>query len=165
MLIAGDKAANGSQQFEFRTNSKYLHEDLTSGSGDTTERTLIACISDIHCGDVRATNHNYSWFNKNADALYKFLSYVESHPRIKQLVIMGDLFDEWMVPYYAKPFDTTANITNSIEYFRAIAHNAINKPVFDKLSDISKGGIIDVVYVPGNHDMLVIKDGKVMPRA
>ncbi|PLX09206.1 MAG: hypothetical protein C0598_11875 [Marinilabiliales bacterium] len=158
LLMSGDKAANGSQQFEFRTNSKYLHEDLTSGSGDTTERTLIACISDIHCGDVRATNHNYSWFNKNADALYKFLSYVESHPRIKQLVIMGDLFDEWMVPYYAKPFDTTANITNSIEYFRAIAHNAINKPVFDKLSDISKGGIIDVVYVPGNHDMLVTQD-------
>jgi len=157
-LLVGDNPVNGSQQFEFRTNSKNLHEDLTSGSGDTTERTLIACISDIHCGDVRATNHNYSWFNKNAVALTKFLAYVESHPRIKQLVIMGDLFDEWMVPYYGKPFDATANITNSKEYFTEIAQNPVNKPIFDKLSDISTGGIIDVIYVPGNHDMLVTQD-------
>ncbi len=158
ILLLGDKPAKGSQKFEFRTNSKNLHEELTSVTGDTTERTLIACISDIHCGDVRATNHNYSWFEKNAEALTKFLVYVENHPRIKQLVILGDLFDEWMVPYYSKPFDNEVNITNSKEYFKAISQNPVNKPIFDKLSEISTGGLIDVIYVPGNHDMLVTQD-------
>lgn len=146
------------QSVEFRTTSKDIHEDLNSSSGDTTERTLIACISDIHCGDQRAIEGNYSWFNENADALSDFLDYVKGHQRIKQLVIMGDLFDEWMVPYNRKPFDSAVDITTSKEYFKAIASNSTNKPIFDKLSEISTGGVIDVIYVPGNHDMLVTQD-------
>lgn len=158
ILSTGGYTVNGTQQFEFRTSSKDIHEELMGSSGDTTKRTLIACISDIHCGDERAIKGNYSWFHKNAEALADFLSYVETHPRIKQLVIMGDLFDEWMVPYYVKPFDSSVVITNSKEYFIAIAGNTTNKPIFDKLSDISTGGVIDVIYLPGNHDMLVTQD-------
>lgn len=157
-LSTGGYTVNGTQQFEFRTSSKNIHEALMGTSGDTSQRTLIACISDIHCGDERAIAGNYSWFHENAEALTDFLAYVEAHPRIKQLLIMGDLFDEWMVPYYSKTFDSTVNIRNSKEYFKAIAGNPTNKPIFDKLSDISSGGNIDVIYVPGNHDMLVTED-------
>jgi len=143
---------------ELRTLSRNIHDQLTGYQGGTSNRTLIACISDIHCGDQRAIDGNYSWFNKNAVALADYLDYVKNHPKIKQLVIMGDLFDEWMVPYNRKPFDSAVNITNSKEYFKAIAGNSTNKPIFDKLSEISNGGIIDVIYIPGNHDMLVTQD-------
>ena len=144
------------QVVEFRTTTAHF----TTGYGNSkdTLRTLIAVISDVHCGDQRATDGNYSWFNKNADALVSFLEFVQTNPKIKELVILGDLFDEWMVPYDLPPFDSSVNITNSKEYFIAIANSTVNKPIFDKLREISTAGIIDVIYVPGNHDMLITQD-------
>jgi UDP-2,3-diacylglucosamine pyrophosphatase LpxH len=145
------------EAIELRTSSVHLSyyslhykQDI-----DTVQRTLIACISDIHCGDNRASNNNYSWFGKNADALKSFLIDIENNSKIKQLVIMGDLFDEWMVPYNITPFDSLVNITSSKDYFMAIANSEVNKPIFEKLREISNGGVIDVIYTPGNHDMLI----------
>ncbi len=142
---------------EFRTTASHTPNGLSGNTSDTM-RTIIAVISDIHCGDERATEGNYSWFGKNADALVDFLEFIKTNPRVKELVILGDLFDEWMVPYDHIPFDSSVNITNSKEYFHAIANSSVNKPVFDKLKEISTGGEIHVIYVPGNHDMLVTQE-------
>ncbi len=146
------------QIYEFRTSSVHIHNQLTLSKGDSNERTLIATISDIHCGDARATTSNYSWFHENANALAAYLEYVRTHPKIKELVIQGDLFDEWMVPYYTKPMDTIIGIKNSEDYFKAIANNPLNKPVFDKLREIHSDGVIPIIYIPGNHDMLITKE-------
>ncbi len=64
------------QIYEFRTSSVHIHNQLTLSKGDSNERTLIATISDIHCGDARATTSNYSWFHENANALAAYLEYV-----------------------------------------------------------------------------------------
>ncbi len=146
------------ESHEFRTTATHIHDLISDSKVDTLSRTLIACISDIHCGDQRAIDGNYSWFSKNAEALTNYLEYIEVHPNIKQLVILGDLFDEWMVPYNRKQFDLTFDINNSEDYFDAIANAPVNKPIFEKLSDISTGGIIEVIYVPGNHDMLITQN-------
>lgn len=143
---------------EFRTTAKHISNGLVGNTNDTLERTLIACISDIHCGDERATNGNYSWFGKNAAALEDFLNFIKNNQEVKELVILGDLFDEWMVPYEFSPFDSAVNITNSKEYFHAIANSTVNKPVFDKMQEIISEGEIDIIYVPGNHDMLITQE-------
>lgn len=143
--------------YEFRTTSHELNDLLTGQTNDTT-RTLIAVISDIHLGDQRSHDRHYSWFGKNADALSNYLSFVKNHPNIKQLVIQGDLFDEWLIPYSVKPFDSALGITNSAAFYRAIADAPVNKPIIDKFREIALSGEIDVVYVPGNHDMLITQD-------
>ena len=148
---------NEEKIIEFRTTAKHISYGF-GNTNDTIQRTLIACISDIHCGDERATNGNYSWFGKNADALEKFLDFIKNNEKVKELVILGDLFDEWMVPYEFSPFDSAVNITSSKEYFHAIANSPTNKPVFDKMREIISEGEIDIIYVPGNHDMLITKD-------
>jgi len=160
-LTQGLKSVDGftfieDQIVEFRTST--AHFTLGNNNSKDSLRTLIAVISDIHCGDQRATDGNYSWFGKNADALVSFLELIKTNPKAKELVILGDLFDEWMVPYDLPPFDSSINITNSKEYFISIANSTVNKPIFDKLREISTGGIIDVIYVPGNHDMLITQD-------
>ena len=121
------------------------------------QRTIIACISDIHMGDPRANENHYSWFGKNADALVDFLDFILNNNEVKELVILGDLFDEWLVPYTVNPFDPQSGITNSDQYFNAIANYPTNKPVFDKLREIASKPEIDLIYVQGNHDMLLKK--------
>jgi UDP-2,3-diacylglucosamine pyrophosphatase LpxH len=163
-ILTGLKSAEGNtvvveKSYQFRTTSKHLSDFTVSGtSGDSLRRTLIACISDIHCGDQRANDQHYSWFAKNASALEDFLIYVKNNPRIKELVILGDLFDEWMVPYYVAPFDSLINIKNSGDYFKAIANSIVNKPIFNQINEIISSGEVEVVYVPGNHDMLITED-------
>ncbi len=149
---------NNEEIIEFRTTAKHISDEMIGNNGDTLERTLIACISDIHCGDERATNGNYSWFGENAAAFEDFLNFIKNNQKVKELVILGDLFDEWMVPYEFSPFDSAVNITNSKEYFHAIANSSVNKPVFDKMREIISEGEIDIIYVPGNHDMLITQE-------
>jgi UDP-2,3-diacylglucosamine pyrophosphatase LpxH len=166
------KTTNGlffskNQIVEFRTKSKHISKDVIANTNDTISRTLIACISDIHCGDERAINGDYSWFGKNADALEDFLEFIEGNSEIKELVILGDLFDEWLVPYGIAPFDSSLFITNSKEYFKAIASASVNAGVFSKLNNIANTGDIDVIYVSGNHDMLMTEDilNEIIPNA
>jgi len=147
---------------EFRTTAKTILEIPTKNSGippaDTVERSFIACISDIHMGQARAEDDNYCWFGENADALSSFLDYVVNGGHIKQLVILGDLFDEWLVPYTFNPFDPQTGINNSKEYFESIANSATNKPIIDKFKAIVNNNDIELVYVPGNHDMLLTNE-------
>lgn len=63
-------------------------------SNGTNERNMIVVISDIHLGADLA----YAEINDNLKALESFLKKVRVAPNIKELVIAGDLFDEWYVP-------------------------------------------------------------------
>ncbi len=145
---------------EIRTSSVHLDDLITSktnAKGEKSDPYLIAAISDVHCGDERSIAGHYSWFDENAEALTAFVEYIGSHPNIKELVIQGDLFDEWLVPYNVKPFDTAIGIRNSSDYYHAIAEAPLNKPFFDALREVVNEGLVDVIYIPGNHDMLLPK--------
>lgn len=109
------------------------------------ERTMILCISDIHLG----ANDSYAEITKNRDALIKFLDQVRASPNVKELVIAGDLIDEWFIPMNLNTF----NGKTQRDFVKAVAVN--NKFVIDAFNRIITDGKIKVTYVPGNHDLLI----------
>jgi len=143
--------------FELRTRASHIFEQKELKSTEIV-RNAIVCISDVHMGDHRANAGQYSWFGKNKVALENFLDSVNHNLEVRQLVILGDLFDEWVVPYSVYPFNPQIGINNSKEYFMAIADAPTNKGIVDKLRSIAANPEIELVYVPGNHDMLITKD-------
>jgi len=135
-------------------------EIRTSGSGilsgnDPAQRNSIFCISDLHMGEARAVAGHYCWFSENAPALENLLDSIKASKSIRQLVILGDLFDEWVIPYRMVPFDTANGIFNTDDYFHAVAGSPVNAPVVARLKSIAASGTIQLIYVPGNHDMLL----------
>lgn len=139
--------------FELRTMG--IHPDMPGSivPGNSTTRTSIVVVSDIHMGDARANTLKYCWFGDNNTALLDLLDFIESGNEVKQVVILGDLFDEWVIPYSINPFDPQTGISNAREYFHAIADNPVNQLIFAKFKDIASHQEIDLIYVHGNHDM------------
>lgn len=113
------------------------------------ERSLIICISDIHLG----ADLKYSEFDRggkgNGAALTDFLNRIRRSPNVKELVIAGDLLDEWFVPSDVDTFQGK----NQADFVARIA--ASNKNVIDAFNNIIRDGRIKVTYVPGNHDLLI----------
>ena len=109
------------------------------------ERNMIVVISDLHLGADLA----YSECNKNLGALEKFLDKIRTAPDIKELVIAGDLLDEWFVPANVD----TYNGKDQHDFVLRIAET--NKGVITAFNNIIKDGKIKVTYVPGNHDLTI----------
>jgi UDP-2,3-diacylglucosamine pyrophosphatase LpxH len=109
-------------------------------------------------GDARAVALGYGWFSKNAAALDSLLTLALSSPQVKQVVILGDLFDGWVIPYRLPPFDTITGIHNIRDYFMSIANAPVNISIINKLRAVASGGIIQLIYIPGNHDMLLTQE-------
>ncbi len=109
------------------------------------ERNLTICISDIHLG----INENIALINQNRDALVDFLNHVRNSPNIKELIIAGDLIDEWTLPM---EFDTF-NGKTQLDFVKATA--LTNKPVIDAINNIIEDGKVKMTYIPGNHDLLL----------
>ncbi len=109
------------------------------------KRTLIICISDIHLG----VDDSYSENIKNRDALVNFLNHVRLSPNVKELVIAGDLIDEWFVPMHLDTF----NGKTQLDFVKSVASN--NKSVIDAFNQIIDDGFVKVTYIPGNHDILL----------
>lgn len=147
----------GDTIIEFRTKSHHL-SDLISEGKTSSERKLIACISDIHMGQQKAVDSGYCWFSDNKEALEQFLDMVIEKPVFKELIIMGDLFDEWMIPYSISPFDSAYGVTNTREYFESVANAESNSLIFDKLKAIALNPDILLTYFPGNHDMKLTEE-------
>ncbi|MEI8005383.1 MAG: metallophosphoesterase [Bacteroidota bacterium] len=114
-------------------------------SNGGNERNTIVVISDIHLGADLA----YAEINKNLKPLEKFLDRISISPNVKELVIAGDLLDEWFVP-------ATTNTYMGKDQADFVKRIAIaNKEVIAALNRIIKGGKILVTYVPGNHDLTI----------
>lgn len=109
------------------------------------QRSLIVCISDLHLG----ANDSYAEINKNRDALVKFLNNIRISPNIKELVIAGDLVDEWFIPMNLDTFKGKTQL----DFVKSVALN--NKPVIDAFNNIIKDDNVKVTYIPGNHDILI----------
>lgn len=118
-------------------------------TGLTESRGVIMCISDLHLGDDRSFNIGYGWLNTNRLLLEGFLNRIRLSPNIKELVIAGDLFDEWVAPMDVDPL----NGKSQSEFLTSIVTS--NQNIINALNNIIEDGLIKVTYVPGNHDMLV----------
>jgi len=112
------------------------------------KRSVIVIISDLHLG----MDDRFAEIQKNRSSLVDFLQKLRRAPNIKELVIAGDLMDEWFIP---ADTDTYAGKSQG-EFVQAIAAN--NKDVIDAFNDIIQDGAIKVTYVPGNHDLLITSE-------
>jgi len=109
------------------------------------ERSLIICISDVHLG----IRDDYAECVKNRPSLVAFLGKLREMPTVKELVLGGDIFDEWFIPAETDTF----NGKTQLDFVQDIAKN--NDTVMAALNAIISDGKIKVTYVPGNHDLLV----------
>lgn len=109
------------------------------------ERNLLVVISDIHLG----ADLSYAEINKNLGSLEKFLIQVKNGKNVKELIIAGDVVDEWFIPAPLDPYKGK----DQADFVQRV--KAANKGVFDVLNSIIQEGKIHVAYVPGNHDLTV----------
>jgi len=153
-LVISSKMKSGSgatigNDFVGYFSANYLTNLAGAATAELSARSIIICISDIHLGDKRSIDGGYGWFNKNREALVSFLTQVRVAPNVRELVIAGDMFDEWLAPMAT---DTLNGLTQS-GFVDSIATE--NQAIIDAFNSIIKEGKIKVTYVTGNHDMQV----------
>jgi UDP-2,3-diacylglucosamine pyrophosphatase LpxH len=123
----------------FATNHNFI---LTGNADLNNTRSQIVVISDLHLG----IDDSFTECKQNRPALVDFLNQIKNSPNVKELVIDGDMFDEWFIPMdYVLPQPESALVD-------AIARN--NQSVVDVINGIINDGKIKVTYIPGNHDIL-----------
>ena len=116
--------------------------DVTSESNNN-ERNKIVVISDLHLGNDLSYSENV----KHLKRLEQFLNEVRSSATIKELVIGGDMLDEWYIPTRT---DTYGGGSQA-DFVRKTV--AANQTIFNVLNGIIKDGKMKLTYIPGNHDM------------
>jgi UDP-2,3-diacylglucosamine pyrophosphatase LpxH len=102
----------------------------------------IVVISDLHLGIDDSFSENI----QNKPLLVEFLQKLQKTKDVRELVIAGDFLDEWYLPLNYTAY------ADSSKFFRQVI--ASNQTVFDELKNVMAGGI-KLVYVLGNHDMLL----------
>ncbi|MBI9111953.1 metallophosphoesterase [Maridesulfovibrio ferrireducens] len=120
-------------------------DGLDPFNNGSDERNLIVVISDLHLG----ADISYTETKDNLIPLENFLKRIEDSTNVKELVIGGDLLDEWFVPATVD----TYNGYDQFDFVERIA--ATNNRVFDAFNRIITAGKILVTYVPGNHDLTI----------
>ena len=103
-------------------------------------------ISDIHMGDQRSmTGHfPYGWLRENIRPLNDFLTGLSDQIEaedVGQVVILGDLFDQWVIPTDLDP----------LPGLKDICDNPANEGMIHNLQKLANSR--KLTYVPGNHDM------------
>jgi UDP-2,3-diacylglucosamine pyrophosphatase LpxH len=109
------------------------------------ERNMIVVISDLHLG----ADLNYAECKNNLGALEKLLLQIKAGQNVKELVIAGDMIDEWFVPATTDTYQGK----DQTDFVKRVA--AVNKGVFDAFNSIIMEKKIMVTYVPGNHDLSI----------
>jgi len=124
-------------------------------NGSTIKRIFI---SDIHMGDGRSVDpgpgfYPYGWFyDGRPGILSSFLKqYCIDDQSVNQVVIVGDLFDEWICPTQFDPVDRA----HQPEQFENIANAPQNQLVAAWLKELASQNRL--TYLRGNHDMLADK--------
>lgn len=114
---------------------------MAESSNDSRDKIVV--ISDLHLGN----DLTYSETVDHLGRLEEFLTEVRRSKTVKELVIAGDMFDDWYIPANIEAYGggTQADFVRK-------SVNA-NKGVFDVLNRIIKEKRVKVTYIPGNHDM------------
>ena len=133
--------------------------NLSAGVVKPTKKIFI---SDVHMGSERSIHPQlgagykpYGWFGKNAPMLAAFLRKISKDSSVGEVVILGDLLDGWVCPLNFNPLNKTKNID---AMFEKIASASQNKKVIAALKAIALDPEKRLIYVPGNHDMLLTKE-------
>ena len=121
------------------TNASASEQPLWQGNGD---RNKIVVISDLHLG----IDDKYTETLKNRKLLVDFLQKLQKTADVRELVINGDFLDEWFLPVNYKSY------SDERKFYKDVIAN--NQSVIDELNNLTKSGI-KLVYVIGNHDMLL----------
>lgn len=103
------------------------------------ERNRLVFISDLHMN----VDANYSWLVDHTADLAQFLDEVNTRGDVAELVILGDLLDDWVSP-----------VKDSPQGFGDILSASNNAGIVAALQAVSRNPNIEVTYVTGNHDML-----------
>lgn len=109
-------------------------------------------IADIHMNAGKGVppvggKYPYEWLGpKEADRFAKFLKYLNDPAKFREVVILGDLMDDWVYPVDMEP-----------PSLQKIIKAQINKKIVLALKKLSMNPKINVVYLPGNHDMGVTR--------
>jgi UDP-2,3-diacylglucosamine pyrophosphatase LpxH len=114
-------------------------------SNGGTERNMIVIMSDMHLG----ADLSYAECKNNLPALEKLIKQIKASPNVKELIIGGDLIDEWFVPATTNTYEGSGQSG----FVSRLA--TANSGVFAALNSIIQEGQILVTYVPGNHDLAI----------
>ncbi len=106
-------------------------------------RDKIVVISDLHLGNDLSYSENV----KHLQRLEEFLNEVRSSATIRELILGGDIFDDWYIPTRIDAYGDGSQA----DFIRKTV--AANQGVFNVLNGIIKDGKIKLTYIPGNHDM------------
>lgn len=110
-------------------------------------------ISDIHMGikEGLVGKHPYGWLRKDrARMLRDFLDSLKGDNAVDELVVVGDLFDEWVMPFIVKE-----PVHGDAAWFNKVAEVEENRHILTALSELARR--TRVTYVHGNHDMQMTK--------
>jgi UDP-2,3-diacylglucosamine pyrophosphatase LpxH len=130
-------------------------EGIKPFSNGENKRNMIVIISDIHLG----ANLDYAECKNNLGSLEKLLNQIKAAPNVKELVIAGDLLDEWFVPATINTYQGK----DQADFVKLIA--TTGKGVIDAFNMIIRERKILVTYVPGNHDLTITAQNveKILP--
>lgn len=103
------------------------------------ERNKIVFLSDLHMN----VDAGYSWLVNHADDLANFLAGLEERDDVAEVVILGDLVDQWVVP-----------MKNTPNTFADVLSAGNNAAIVAALRSLCANPGLKVTYVTGNHDML-----------
>ena len=81
---------------------------LTPGTARAAGKNKLIFISDIHMN----VDGSYSWFVNHAPTLAEFLDDVKARDDVAELIILGDLLDDWVSPVKTTP-QTFADILSA----------------------------------------------------
>lgn len=110
-------------------------------------------VSDVHMNAGRSVDppegkHPYEWLGKKeAKRFAKFLEYINDPSKVREVVFIGDLMDDWV--YRVDEVPPT---------FQEIVDASINSNIVEQLKQLSSNKEITVIYLPGNHDMGISKE-------
>ena len=108
-------------------------------AGSTRDKIIV--VSDLHTGFEDA----YAEILENRPYLIEFLQRIAVTSDVREVVLNGDILDEWFLPLSFVEIDRA-------EFYRKNIEN--NKDLVDAFKDVMDAGI-NLVYVVGNHDMSV----------
>lgn len=108
-------------------------------AGDTRDKIIV--LSDIHTGFEDA----YAEILQNRPYLIEFLQRISVTMDVREVVLNGDILDEWFLPL-------SFIETDRGDFYRKNIEN--NKDITDAFKAVMDAGI-KLVYVVGNHDMSV----------
>lgn len=116
-------------------------DNIAESSNSAREKIVV--ISDLHLGN----DLSYSETVKHMKRLEEFINEVRYSATVKELVIAGDMFDEWYIPTRQNTYGSGTQA----DFVRKTVTSY--KSLFEQINGIIREKKIKVTYIPGNHDM------------